>query len=173
MSLRELLFGRSGEIKPLPTISPEQQALMSQLMGGLRSPLKAGLGSLSDILSGNVGAYQRPAMRQFREQIVPGIAERFSGMGAGAQSSSAFPQALGQAGAGLAEQLAMQKAGLQQQGLGQLQSLLGMTMQPQFQYQQIPGTQGALSSIFGGLGSAIGTGLGLGGTGLFSRLFGG
>lgn len=156
-SLKEMLFGKKGKMQALPTLSPEQQQLFGQLLGGLRQPLQTGLGNLGQLLSGEAGAYEAPAMRQFYEQIVPGIAERFTGMGAGAQQSSAFQQALSQAGAGLAERLAMQRAGLQQQGLGQLQSLLGMGIgTPTYQWMGIPGTQGGLSSLLGGAGQALG-----------------
>lgn len=64
------------------------------------------------------------ARTQFAQSTIPGIAERFSGMGA--QGSSAFGQQLGQAGAGLEQGLAGMESqhNLQQQGL--LQSLLGL-----------------------------------------------
>jgi len=171
-SLSEMLFGKAGEMRAFPTMSPQQQALFSQLLSGLGGPLGSGLENLQQILSGSpeaFKAFEAPMMRQFNEQIIPGIAERFSGAGAGAQSSSAFQNALGQAGTGLSERLASMKAGLQQNALGQLSSLLGMgTQTPTFQWQQMPGSEGALSSMFGGIGSGFGSGLG----GLFGKLFG-
>lgn len=60
--------------------------------------------------------FAAPYMRQFREQIVPEIAERFTGPDA--QRSSAFQQAMGGAGAGLAENLASLKGNLINQMLG-------------------------------------------------------
>ena len=162
-SLKEMLFGKKGKIEALPTLSPEQQQLLGQLLGGLGGPIQSGLGNLQSLLSGDMEAYEAPAMRQFQEQIVPGIAERFTGMGAGAQQSSAFGQQLGAAGAGLAERLAMQRAGLQQQGLGQLQSLLGMGIgTPTYQWMGMPGTQGGLGSLASGFGSSLGMGGGYG-----------
>lgn len=74
------------------------------------------------------------ATRQFEQDIIPGLAERFSGMGG--QRSSAFQQSLGQAGGDLASRLAalgsqhavgQQQAGMQQQGLNQ--QLLGQLAQ--------------------------------------------
>lgn len=167
-SLKEMLFGKKGKIKALPTLAPEQQQLLSQLLGGIGSPLQAGLGNLTQLLSGDTEAFEAPAMRQFYEQIIPQIAERFTSMGAGSQGSGAFGQQLGAAGAGLAERLAMQRAGLQQQGLGQLQSLLGMGMTtPTFQWMGMPGTQGGLSPLASGFGTAFGMG---GAQGLLSLL---
>jgi hypothetical protein len=83
---------------------------------------------LQDIFSSDPESFKKfaaPYMRQFNEQTIPGLAERFSG--AGAQSSSAFQNALGQAGASLQENLAGLKTGLQFQSL-----------QPGLQYAQQP-----------------------------------
>lgn len=52
----------------------------------------------------NINPYLQGARQEFNEQIVPGIAERFSG--ANAQRSSGFRNALGAAGSGLAQKLA-------------------------------------------------------------------
>ena len=48
---------------------------------------------------------RQQAMTQFNTQTVPSLAERFTSLGGG-QRSSAFQGALGQAGAGLQENLA-------------------------------------------------------------------
>lgn len=111
----------------LSTLNPEQQQLFSQLsqqlMGGQQSPLMGvGTNYLQNLLSGSPEAFQQfeaPIKRQFQEQVIPGIAERFSGLGSGAQSSSAFQQALGQAGSGLSENLAALRGGMQMQALPQ------------------------------------------------------
>ncbi len=171
-------LGTPGRIEALPSMSQEQMGLLGQLLeglGGQGGALGGGLGNLQQMLSGDASAFEAPAQRQFQEQIVPGIAERFSGMGAGAQQSSAFTQALSQAGAGLSVRLAMQRAGLQQSGMSQLQGLLGLGLGAQpFQYQAIPGQEGGLSKFLGGLGSGIGTGIGgLGMGGLSKWLLGG
>lgn len=160
MGLYESLFGTPGRIENMPTMSGEQSQLLAQLLQGLGGPMQSGLGNLQGILSGEPGAleaFQAPAMRQFQEQTVPGIAERFSSMGAGAQGSSAFGQQLGAAGAGLAENLSAQRAGLQSQALQQLSQLLGLGIgQQTFQPTQIPGQQGGLQQLLSGMGSGIG-----------------
>jgi hypothetical protein len=67
--------------------------------------------------SQSMQAFEAPYMRRFREQTIPQLAEQFAGMGAGAQSSSGFQQALGQAGAKLSEDLASLRSGLQFQSI--------------------------------------------------------
>lgn len=160
MALSDFLFGTPGKIQPLPSMTGEQQQLLAQLLGGLGGPLGAGLGNLQTLLGGGQGAFEafeKPALRQFQEEIVPQIAERFSSLGAGAQGSSAFGQQLGSAAAGLTERLAAQRAGLQSQALQQLSQLLGLGIGTQpFQYATIPGQEGGLSKLFGGVGSALG-----------------
>lgn len=164
--LKEFFFGKRGGIERIPTMIPEQQQLLSQLLGGLGGPggaLGAGLGGLQQLLSGAPGAFEQfeaPFQRQFQEQTIPGIAERFTGMGAGGQRSAAFGQQLGQAGAGLSESLAALRGGLQQQALGQLPGLLGMGMGARpFEQVYRPGTQGLLGGMAPGIGQAGGLGL--------------
>lgn len=161
------------------TFNPQQAQLFQQLLASLggaqgigQNPLyQSGQNYLQDLLSGSPEAFEKfeaPYKRQFQEQTVPGLAERFSGIGAGAQRSSAFQQALGQAGAGLSENLASLRGQLQMgalpQALGyaqapfnQLQSLLGMNTQG-FVPKQKPFWQELLTGASGGLGQAAGLG---------------
>ncbi len=159
MGLLDKLFGGKKEsFKQIPTMSTGQQQLLNQLLGGLGGPLSEGLGGLSQLLGGDTEAFEAPLMRQYSEQTIPMLAERFSG--AGAQGSSAFTQALSQSGAGLSEQLGALRGGLQQQGLGQLSQLLGMGMGAKpFETAYQPGQQGFLGGLMPGLGQAGGLGL--------------
>jgi hypothetical protein len=176
-----------GEIMPsglrsLSTMSKGQgnflQQLLSQLQGqssnlGQNPLFQAGSNYLQKLLGGGQESQQSfsaPFMRQFNEQTVPALAERFSGLGAGAQSSSAFQQALGQAGAGLQENLAALHSGNQMQGLGQalnyaqqpISNLLGFgqlglgTSTKAFMPRQLPFWQQLLLGASGGLGQAGG-----------------
>lgn len=61
--------------------------------------------------------FAAPFMRQFREETVPQLSEQFAGLGA--LGGSGFQNALGQAGAGLSENLASLKGNLINQLLGQ------------------------------------------------------
>lgn len=139
----------------LPRFTRPQQAGLDQL-------LQQGLQGLQQLPSAEFGPIRQMAERQFQEQTIPGIAERFTGQGA--QRSSAFTQALGSAGAGLQERL----AGLEQefnmnqrnQQIGLLMNLLGMGLTPQFQQEFIAGQPGMGAQFAGGLAPGIGQGIG-------------
>jgi len=130
----EFLFGEQG-MQKLPTLSKEQKGLLSNLIqnlsgGGLGQGFDSSLNLLQQYLdpsSEAVDQFADPYMRQFEQQTIPGLAERFAGMGAmgGGLSSSGFGQALGAAGGNLQSQLAALKAGLGQQAAGQLTNLYG------------------------------------------------
>lgn len=135
----------------LPTMNKEQQALLNrltQMLGG--GALGQGFGEsvdyqrqLMDPNSAAVQQFTEPYMQQFEQQTVPGLAERFAGMGAmgGGLSSSGFGQSLSAAGSNLQSQLAALKAGLGQQAasqlMGQYGGMLGLGLgTPAFAYQQ-------------------------------------
>lgn len=125
--------------KSISTLNKGQSQLLQQLLSQLsgqssnitENPLyQSGASYIQNLLSGSpeaFSAFEAPYKRQFEEQIVPALAERFSGLGAGAQRSSAFQQALGQAGASLSENLASLRAGLQG---GAADQALGYAQQP-------------------------------------------
>lgn len=178
-ALSKKLFGEDeGEFKQISTQTPEQQQLFSQLLGGLGGLQGQGFGALQSKLGGSqdfLSQLQAPALRQFQEQTIPNIAERFSGLGA--QGSSAFGQQLGSAGAGLAEKLAAQRGELgmqsQQQGLEMLLTLLGLSQKPQFQSFFDPGRESPMGGFLGGVGTGFGGAFGkVGGEGLSSALSG-
>jgi hypothetical protein len=154
------------------TFNPQQMQLFQQLMAGLGPLAGQAQGYLGNLLSGSPEAFQSfeaPFKRQFQEEIVPGLAERFSGLGAGAQRSSAFQNALGQAGAGLTERLAQLRSGLQHDAAGQTlglgQGMLGLNTTGISPKQQ-PWWQSLLLGLSPGLGQAAG----LGGLGALSKI---
>lgn len=178
MSLFDMLFGSQSQMKQLPTMTPQQQQLIQSLFSGLQGGESnlPGMSYLQGILSGDPEAFKEfeaPALRQFNEQVVPGIAERFSGMGAGGRKSSAFQSQLATAGSKLSENLSAQRANLKQGAMSQLQGLLGMSMQPQFENVYMQGQQGLMSPLLQGLGSGFGMGGGFGGLAKLLGLFGG
>lgn len=163
MPLMDFLFGKTEpeKIKQISTLSPEQQQVFNQFLSQLSGPMSQGIGNLSQILSGSpeaFKAFEAPAMRQFNQQIIPGLAERFSSMGSGAQGSSAFGQQLGQAGAGLSENLAAMKANLQSGAMDQLTRLFGMGQQQNQQTFYTPERQN--QGLFGSMAPGIGMGIG-------------
>jgi len=104
-------------------------------------------------------AFAEPYIRQFNEQTIPQLAERFAGAGAtgGALSSSAFGQSLGAAGGKLQTDLAALKGGLGQKSLGDLLSLMmNLTGQKNFGYSQQPAQTGFAESLFGNYAQGLG-----------------
>lgn len=163
MSLTDFLFGKKEKMEQVPTMDQGQQDLLSQLLGGLSGQgggggaLGGGMDFLQKLLSGDTSQFEQPLMREFQENIIPQLAERFAGAGSGAQDSSAFQQSLGSAGAGLSERLGALRGGLQQQGLGQLSNLMNMGLgSKSFENVLHQGSPGFLGSLAPGVGSSLG-----------------
>ena len=118
------------------TLPPEVQSIIQRLQSQTQgnAPLsqnQPGFQSASNYLqdllnpdSEAMRAYQEPAMRQFQQEIIPGIAERFS-LG-NEKGSSAFQNSLTQAGGNLSAQLNQQRGQQQMQALPLLLQLLQM-----------------------------------------------
>lgn len=163
MGFMDFMFGKQGEMNQVSTQTGGQQDLLSQLMAGLSGggfgggPMGAGMEGLFKLLSGDTEAFEAPLMRNFEENLIPGIAERFSGLGSGAQGSSAFSQGLSSAAGGLTEQLGAMRGGLQQQGMSQLMQMLQTGLGTQsFENVYKPPTQGFAQGMSGGIGSFLG-----------------
>lgn len=106
-------------------------------------------------------AFAAPELRQFREDIIPGLAEQFAGMGAGGLSSSGFRNATVQAGTDLSERLASLRAQLRQNAAQGLQGLTSQALTPHTQLMQTQqGSEGLLSQLAPAIGSAAGTAIG-------------
>ncbi len=147
----DFLFGEGSKTKTKPIYNPQQEQLLTQILGSLQPGIGAGVQNLQNILGGDessLAAFQAPSRRAFEQQTLPTIAERFTGtFGEGSQRSSAFGQALGTAGRELEENLAAQRAGLQSGALSQLLQLLGPALSPR-QYQfQTPRRAGFLENL--------------------------
>lgn len=181
--LFEFLFGSGDKPQKIPTMTGSQKNFLSSILGqlgGMQGPSSSyGLAQqrLQEQLMGGNEAYDAfaaPYMRQFQEQLVPQLAERFAG--AGALSSSSFGQALGSAGAGLQEQLASLRANQQQGAIqnafGQYNTLAGLGLGAQpfgigikgGQSGFIPGLiGGGVSGLMGGGYGTLANLLGFGG----------
>jgi len=95
-------------------------------------------------------------MRQYQEDIDPGLSEQFAGMGAGGLTSSGFRNAAVGAGTDLSERLGAIRAQLRQQGAAGLSGLAGMGLQNYSQdVMTQPGTPGMLSQVSPLIGQAI------------------
>lgn len=177
--INEFLLGKKERTQQLPAFNKQQQALQQSLISQLlgqnaniqQSPLfQQGSSFLQNLLSGSpeaTAAFEAPYMRQFNEQTIPELAERFSGLGSGSQRSSAFQQALGSAGAGLQENLASLRSGLQMQAIPQAfsyaqqpisnyASLANQAFRPSFENILRPATGGVLGGLFGGASQGLG-----------------
>lgn len=98
--------------------------------------------------------------QNYRQNVMPSIAERFAGLGGeGAAGSSGFKASM----LGAENQLQTQLAGMQSQYQAQmlplLMQMLGVGLQPQNEQQFLPGQSGVLENFGGqfmqGLGAAI------------------
>lgn len=132
--------------------------------------------TLQNSLMGQLGGegadrFAAPFMRQFQEQTIPKLAERFAGLGAGAQSSSAFQQALGTSAADLSERLASLSGQREQGALSGLQGLLGTPTQGLVKKSPAWWMQ-LLQPLLGGIGQGLG-GLATGGAGSLAGILGG
>jgi len=152
--------GSPGGYEQVQKMTPEQQQMFKQLLPMVQQGQQSGMQWINDILSGDPEAmakFEAPYKRQFEQETVPGIAERFAGMGShGSQRSSAMDQTMGQAGRELSENLAALRGNLQMNAMNQLQGMMGTAYQPTFESMYRQPTQG----FFGGLASGAGQGFG-------------
>lgn len=128
------LFGggksKPGKFKQAPMYDEQRMQAFNDILQQAQSGNKNAFQYLNSILSDEEGAFEdfeRPAMEQFQQQTVPSILERFSG--AGARSSSALNQTLGQAGRGLSSDLAAQRSQLKNNAISQLLNYTGKGLQ--------------------------------------------
>jgi len=178
-------FGGGDKMKKVNLMTKGQRKILGNLeqmlgpQGQLTQGMQGGIRHQQQLMDPNseaVNQFTQPYMNQFNQQTVPGLAERFAGMGAmgGGLSSSGFGQSLSSAGANLQSQLAQLKAGLGQQAaqslMNQYGQMTGQTLSAQpFGYQQqgpsmLGGMmQGWAQGGFGGLPSFGGVGGGGGG----------
>lgn len=167
--LGNFFTGTPEERENISTLRPEQEGLYNQLISAGQGPGAGGaFGNSADYYRNLLGdnnadynAFAAPALRQYNQDIVPGISEQFAGMGAGGLSSSGFRNAQVQGATDLSERLGSIRASLRQAGA---QGLANIGQQGLQNYSQNmvtqPGTQGFLSSLAPAIGTAAGAALG-------------
>ncbi len=120
------------------TLLPEQQPLFEQAIAAGTAPGAGGaFGTSADYYrnllsddSEDFNKFAAPELRQYNEEIVPGLSEQFAGMGAGGLSSSGFRNAQIQGATDLSERLGAIRAQLRQQGAQGLQSIGQYALSP-------------------------------------------
>lgn len=137
------MFGDQGGAGS--TFNKQQQNFMNQGLGGLNPGMgditqnptfKGGNEWLQNLFSDPdfFKSFEAPLMRQFEEETIPGLANRFAGMGSGGSlGSTGFRNQLAREGSNLHEKIASLRGGLQQQGVNQS---LQYAQQPASNYLQ-------------------------------------
>lgn len=161
----DLLTGTPEVRENVSTLRPEQEPLYNQLtQAGQQRGAGGAFGDSADYYrnllsddSADFNSFAAPQMRQFNEDIIPGLAEQFAGMGSGGLSSSGFRNAAVGAGTDLSERLGAIRAQLRQQGAQGLQNIGQMGLQ-NFSQNMVtqPGTEGILAPALGAIGTAVG-----------------
>lgn len=146
------------QLKEFERFTPEQTDLLKSIQSILTGKGQQPSGGILGQLFSPEGfeAYAAPARREFFESTVPGIAERFSSLGSGAQRSSAFQQQLAKAGEDLSTSLGELRSQQQKSLLG---PLLGQIMQPRVDRIYQPPSPTGVSQFLSGLTGGIGQGI--------------
>lgn len=164
---KEFWGGTPPENKQISTLRPDQEALSQQLVNAGMNPGAGGaFGTAADYYRNNLSdnsadfnAYAAPQMRQFNEEIIPGLSEQFAGMGSGGLSSSGFRNAAVNAGTDLSERLGSIRARLRENAAQGLSGIGQQGLQPFVENTQQPGEGGLnqyVGPALGAVGSAIG-----------------
>jgi len=163
-SIGNFLTGTNAKRDNVSTLRPEQEDIYNQLIGSGKGKGAGGaFGDTADyyrnLLSDNSADYQafsNPMIRQYNEDIVPGLSEQFAGMGAGGLSSSGFRNAQMQGATDLSERLGALRAQLRQQGA---QGLQGIGQAGLGNFSQNMETQAGSPGLIPSAIEAVGTGL--------------
>lgn len=163
-SIGNFFTGTPEKRENVSTLLPEQEELLQQGLNAAKGPGAGGaFGDVADYYRNNLSdnpadfnAFAAPAMRQYNQDIIPGISEQFAGMGSGGLSSSGFRNAQVQGATDLSERLGALRAQLRQNSAQGLQNIgqLGLQNYSQNMVTQ-PGTEGFLPSLSNSLGSAV------------------
>lgn len=150
--------GRDPSWNKVSNYTSQQRGLLKNDIGQANQLQKGGYGDAMSILQQYLNPesdiyrnFEAPYRQEFEQQTIPGLAEKFAGLGAmgGGLSSSGFAQSLGAAGANLQTQLAQMKQQYQRQSindlLGQYNQIANRGLGARsFENTYDPGTQGQL-----------------------------
>ena len=167
-SASNFFTGTPGKIQQVSNLRPDQEGLSEQLVNAGKGEGAGGaFGTVADYYrnlmsddSKDYNAFAAPAMRQYSQDIAPGIAEQYAGFGSGSLGSSGFRNAQIQGGVDLSERLGALRANLRQSGAQGLQNIGQLGLQSFQQNYQTPGSEGLLSSVAPAIGTAAATAAG-------------
>lgn len=163
--ISNFLFGGNAKHERVSTLLPQQQPLADQaIKAGLKPGAGGAFGDAADYYRNNLSdnpadfqAFANPALRQYNEDIVPGLSEQFAGMGAGNLNSSGFRNAQIQGATDLSERLGALRAQLRQNSAQGLQGIGQAGLQNFSQdVQTEPASQGVLSTLLPAVATAVG-----------------
>lgn len=158
--LNEFLFGSKGKNKKLDTKTKEQQDLLKLISDGL----SGGDNALSDLFGqfdqeGFNEGVSKPALKQFQDQILPMINEKY--IANNQALSGARQKAQVQGATDLQSKLAELMYGAQnQQKQNRLQGLNTALGTNTFENVYKPGTEGAVQGFVKGVGNGLGNAAG-------------
>ncbi len=160
----EVLFGKDESFDQRSRLDQQQQPLYQQLLQAGQQPGAGGSFGQSadyyrDLLSNDSQTNQMqaaPEMRRFNEEIIPGLAEQFAGMGAGGLTSSGFRNAAINAGTDLSERLGSIRAQLRSQGAAGLAGIGQSGLGDFTNNIHRPATNGLFGSLVEGAGQGLG-----------------
>jgi len=157
-----LFKGTPEKRENVSTLRPEQEGLFNQLTSAGQQGPGGAFGQAQNYYQGLLNGQDydtlaAPALRQYNEDIVPGLSEQFAGMGSGGLSSSGFRNAQIQGATDLSERLGALRANLRQSGAQGLQNIGAMGLQPYAQNMTTrAGSQGLLAQAAPLIGAGIG-----------------
>jgi len=164
-SIGNFLTGTNAKRDNVSTLRPEQEGNYQNLQNAAQGRGAGGAyGDTADyyrnLLSDNSADYQafsNPMIRQYNEDIVPGISEQFAGMGAGGLSGSGFRNAQMQGATDLSERLGALRAQLRQQGAQGLQGIGQDSLKSySTNMETLAGSEGFLPGVARSAGKAVG-----------------
>lgn len=153
--IKDFLLGKEAKTEQLSLKSPEQQQLMKLIKEGIES----GTGPFAEIFNFNPEQFKEgvsnPVIKQFQEEVLPGLQHKF--IANNQLMGSSFNKAQAKAGTDLQSKLAELMYGAQQQaGQNKLAGAQAHIGTQTFENLHHPETEGALQGFIKGVGQGIG-----------------
>lgn len=161
--ISKMMGGQGESEKRSSTFNPQQQSTLSRAMDSIRG-MRGGADITQNPAYGQgmewmqslfndpefFNKFEAPMQRQYEEQTIPDLANRFASMGSGGSlGSTGFRNQLAREGSNLQTNMAAQRGQMQQAAIPQM---LGYAQQPASNYNQLLGIttgQGTLNQYQG------------------------